>query len=173
MITTTTSLIDGLKANQPEAIERFKRHYVPVILKFCRDGCKDSKSAEAVTEQVVRVLFRRMKDFSREEGGSFRNYIKTIALSQINDFGRKQNALKKRLERQEFMEQFDRFLLRRVISDLKSDTSIQSKSWEMFFMHYEDKVAVETIADTFGIAAESVKKTLGRIRKKIQTAMDE
>ena len=173
MRTTTTSLLEGLKSKSPAAIVRFNKYYVPVILKLCLDGCKDAEAAQNVTADVVRVLFSRMDDFDPDHRGSFRNYIKTITLSRINDFGRKQNALKKRLERRNFLEQFDRYLLRRVIADLKNDTSIQKRSWEMFFLHYEEKVAEDEIAEKFGIASESVKRSLARIRTRIRLEIDE
>jgi RNA polymerase sigma factor (sigma-70 family) len=169
---TTTTFIEGLKDRNPAALNRFKKYHLPVVFKLCLDGCNDRDAAESVTEEVIRVVLARIQSFDRSKG-FFRNYVKRITFSKISDCNRKQKALINKLERQNFMEQYDQLLLRRVISDLKRQTGITEQSWEMFFLHYRDKTAITEIALKFGITVDSVKRTLRRIRKQIEKELDE
>lgn len=172
MRSTTTSFIEGLQNSRADSLDKFKRLYVPTIFKLCVDVCDDAASAEQITAEIVQVIFKRMKNFTRQDGKKFRNYIKTITFSKIKGYARKVHSQKKRWERQNFTAQFDAFMLRRTIADLKRSKSIHQQSWDMFHLHYEQKMSVETVSEKFGLAVDSVKRTLRRIRNEIRKALD-
>lgn len=173
MNTTTTSLIEGLQAGNSRSLSKFKQLYSPAILKICRDTCDDQTVADEIAKRSIEAVLRRMKYFERRKGKKFRNYVTTVVISQIKDYWRKQYSLSKRIESQNFVEQFDNYVLRRTIAALKETKSIRKQSWEMFHLHYEEKISVEVIAMQFEVAPDSVKRTLRRIRNEIRKLIDE
>src|SRR4051812_40135626 len=90
---TSPSLLDGIRANDQRAWERFVRLYAPVVQRWCRRA----GLGEAETPDVVQELFRsvaaKVGDFRREgPGDSFHAWLWTITRNKIRDHFRRRRA---------------------------------------------------------------------------------
>ena len=90
MSNTSLSLLERLQdRSRPdnESWSRMVEIYSPLILKWLRGSGLEGQDADDVVQEVLAVVFRRLPDFQRSERpGSFRVWLRTIAVNCLRDF---------------------------------------------------------------------------------------
>lgn len=87
-LSTSKSLLQGLKAQEPDAWVCFVRLYGPLLYTWCRRrGLQPNDAADAVQE-VCRAVHRRVGEFRHAARGAFRSWLWTIARNKILDLYR-------------------------------------------------------------------------------------
>jgi RNA polymerase sigma-70 factor (ECF subfamily) len=90
-LSTSSSLLERVKSNDPTAWQRLVEVYGPLVYRWSRDSGLQGADAKDIAQEVFTVLTRKMGDFRRDRpGDSFRAWLKTITLNKIRDYGRKQ-----------------------------------------------------------------------------------
>lgn len=82
----STSLLDRVKAQEPEAWERLVELYGPVVYEWCRIGGLQAEDAADVFQEVFGAVASRVNEFCRDgQGTSFRGWLWTITRNKICD----------------------------------------------------------------------------------------
>src|SRR5262245_3535377 len=87
---TSQSLLDRLR-QQPVQDDwtRLVALYQPFIERFIRLDAKLSADAEDICQEVLRKLVEHLPRFQRQRDGSFRAWLKTITVNEVNYFWRR------------------------------------------------------------------------------------
>ncbi|MCH7988781.1 MAG: sigma-70 family RNA polymerase sigma factor [Planctomycetes bacterium] len=81
-VSTTPSLIQGLKYQEPEVWGRFTRIYAPLVWEWCRIRNLQQSDAEDVVSDVFHAVLHSIGQF---EMSSFRGWLRTITENKIRD----------------------------------------------------------------------------------------
>ena len=129
MANTSVSLLERLQdRSRPdnESWTRMVEAYSPLIRNWLKRSGLEGQDADDVVQEVLSVVFRRLPDFQRnDQAGSFRAWLRTIAVNCLRDFWRARRRRKKAAglgsgtdEVQEMLEQ------------LSDPASVLSKLWD-------------------------------------------
>lgn len=87
-LSTSSSLIDGVKQHDEEAWRRLVNIYGPTIYEWSRRVGLQPCDAADVVQQVFETITQGVGRFQHDDGGSFRGWIWTIFRSRLMDFYR-------------------------------------------------------------------------------------
>jgi RNA polymerase sigma-70 factor (ECF subfamily) len=89
---TSSSLLDRVKARDDAAWRRLVRIYGPLVLYWCRSpGIRDEDRGD-ICQDVFRAVAANIDGFRRDQaGGTFRGWLRTITRSKVMDHFRRQN----------------------------------------------------------------------------------
>ena len=88
---TDDGLLDGIRARDERAWQRFVDEYSPLIYVWCRRCELQAADARDVSQQVLQAVSRSIGTFSRGNGpggggGSFRGWLFTITRNQVRNY---------------------------------------------------------------------------------------
>jgi RNA polymerase sigma-70 factor (ECF subfamily) len=88
MNTTSLSLLDRLKHAKPDASEwcRLRDIYSPMIRHWLSRLSLPHHEVDDLTQDVLVVLFRELPSFERRRDGSFRAWLRQIAVNRMHAF---------------------------------------------------------------------------------------
>lgn len=99
MAHTSLSLLERLQdRSRPdnESWAKMVEVYSPLIRSWLKRSGLEGQDADDVVQEVLSVVFRRLPDFQRNERtGSFRAWLRTIAVNCLKDFWRARRRRKK------------------------------------------------------------------------------
>jgi RNA polymerase sigma factor (sigma-70 family) len=146
---TRATLLGRLRTtpDDPDVWSEFVDIYGRVILRWCHRWGVQSSDAEDVVQNVLLSLATRMRDFEYDPGRSFRAWLKTVALHELQHYVAKQrkavqgsgaDAFADRLETIEAREDlvrrledaFDQELLQQAAARVR--LRVDPRSWEAF-----------------------------------------
>jgi RNA polymerase sigma-70 factor (ECF subfamily) len=89
---TSLSLLEAVRARDPEAWQRLAPLYGPLVYGWCRRQGLQAGDAEDVVQDVFLTVAARVADFRRErEGDTFRGWLWTVMRHKIGDWIRRRN----------------------------------------------------------------------------------
>jgi RNA polymerase sigma-70 factor (ECF subfamily) len=90
MATTSLTLLDRVRGPaDPVAWDRFVRLYTPLLLRWAeRDGLQSADAADLAQEVLVKLL-RALPAYRREEGRTFRGWLRQVTANQARDYRRR------------------------------------------------------------------------------------
>jgi RNA polymerase sigma-70 factor (ECF subfamily) len=87
---TGTSLINGLRSNQPQSWERLIRDYAPLVFRWALTAGLHPEDAVGVGQEVFQAIAEGFDSFRRDsEGQSLRAWVWQITHNRAVDFHRK------------------------------------------------------------------------------------
>jgi RNA polymerase sigma-70 factor, ECF subfamily len=90
---TSSGLIERVKAYDPEAWKRLAFLYGPLVYRWCRDRRLRAEDCEDVVQEVFLTVAARVGDFEcRRERGPFRGWLWTIARHKLGDWFRRRRT---------------------------------------------------------------------------------
>jgi len=89
-ISTSSSLLERVKAQEPEAWTRLVELYGPLVYYWCRKLGLQAHDAADVTQEVFSAVSSAIAEFERRDGGRFRGWLWTVARNKIRDHHRRQ-----------------------------------------------------------------------------------
>ena len=90
---TSTSLLDRVKAGEAEAWERLADLYGPLVYGWCRQSGLQAEDAADVGQEVFGAVLARVERFRRDRpGDSFRGWLWTITRNKIRDHFRRRSG---------------------------------------------------------------------------------
>lgn len=88
---TSTSLLEQARQQQPEAWERLAKLYGPLVYEWSRKAGLQPDDASDVLQSVFATLAHKLNRFQRRGASdSFRGWLYTITRNQLRDFWRAQ-----------------------------------------------------------------------------------
>lgn len=92
-ITTSTSLLAGLKARNRESWNQMTELYLPIVHSWCRRGGVPRSDVPDLLQEVFSSVAKSLESFRREnEGDTFRGWLHGITRHKILDYWRKSPA---------------------------------------------------------------------------------
>ena len=87
---TSLSLLDRLQQQRDqEDWTRFVELYQPFIRRFIKMDAALAADADDVCQEVMRKIVAHLSNFQRNRDGSFRCWLKTITVNEVNAYWRK------------------------------------------------------------------------------------
>lgn len=87
---TSTTLLERVKAKQPEAWRRLVRLYGPVLYVWCRQSGLQPEDAADVVQEVFLAVATHLEGFRHDRpGATFRGWLWVIARNKIHDHFRR------------------------------------------------------------------------------------
>jgi RNA polymerase sigma-70 factor (ECF subfamily) len=82
---TSTSLVERVKARDPRAWEHLVDLYGPLVYRYCRQMGLPSQDAPDVMQEVFRSVFAGLDSFRGDHKGSFRAWLRGITRHRVLD----------------------------------------------------------------------------------------
>ncbi len=87
---TTSSVLDGARRQEPGAWERVSALYGPLVYGWARRAGLRAEDAADVVQEVFRSVVKHLDHFHREQpGDSFRGWLWTITQNKVRDLRRR------------------------------------------------------------------------------------
>lgn len=90
--TTSRSLLERVRANEPEAWDRLVALYAPLVFQWCRGWRLPEQDAADIFQEVFQAVAAHIGNFRKERAGdTFRGWLRTIARNKVHDHFRRLN----------------------------------------------------------------------------------
>jgi RNA polymerase sigma-70 factor, ECF subfamily len=87
---TSRSLLERVKADEPEAWDRLVALYAPLVFRWCRGWELREEDAADVFQEVFQAVATHIAGFRKErEGDTFRGWLRTITRNKVRDHFRR------------------------------------------------------------------------------------
>lgn len=186
MLDTSVSLLERIASrNQDEDWERLLSIYRPFIDQQVRRYPQLLDQADDIAQEIAMLLLRELPSFQRQRTGSFRAWLRQVAVNQLRNASRKLKsqpipmgdspnieALLDELSdpasvaAQRWDTEHDKEVLRRVVEIVRQD--VNPIHWRAFQAHVLDGKPVQLVAKELGVSDNVVLLAKSRITKKMQ-----
>ncbi len=184
MADTPVSLLDRLRARpDPQSWDRLVRVYEPFLRRFLRDPALRG-DADDLLQDILTVLVRELPTFRRRRAGSFRAWLRTVAVNRVNDWWRKRAhrpaaaggtdaALRlaeladpaSSLSRQ-WDAEHDRHVARRLLELLEPEFT--PGTWAAFRRQVVDGLSASAAAAELGVSVNAVLLAKSRVLRRLR-----
>ncbi len=189
---TSLSLLDRLQQRpHHEDWARFVDVYEPFIRRFIRLDARLSADADDVCQEVMRKIISHLSRFQRGREGSFRCWLKTITVNEVNDYWRRKtrerivnagvdNLMVDALAdpADSLSEEWDREHGRHVLRRLQElvEREFAPTTWRAFHLRVIEQRSSAEVAATLGISRNAVdiakSRVLSRLRREAAGFLD-
>ncbi len=188
MQTTPVSLLQRVrKRSDQEAWGRFVRLYTPLIFHWGRKCGLQAEDAADLTQEVFATLFQKLPEFTYDQHGSFRSWLRTLTLNHWRDWYKR---IKNRplvnssanldelagpdpsslLEESEYR----KYLLDQALQLIQPE--FQPTTWQAFRLYGLEGRPVEEVAAALGISVSTVYvakcRVLIRLKQELAGLLD-
>ena len=183
----STTLLERIKAQQPEAWRRLAELYGPIVYGWCRRSGMGPEDAADVVQEVFSAVAANVADFRRDGAGSFSAWLATIARNKICDHFRglrnrpiarggtdAQQQLLKIPDPEEISEitQVDeKIVSRRSLEFVRVE--FENRTWEAFERTTLDGQSPARVAEELGMSVMAVYKARSRVLRRLRTELDQ
>lgn len=185
---TSSSLLDRVRALDDEAWERLVDLYGPLIYYWCRQSNVDAEDAADVAQEVFRSVAKNILAFRRDRpGDTFRGWLWTITRNKLLDHLRQKAAKPHAAGGSDFHQQLQqiaaaeepnsessgavRLLLQRALDQIRGDFSDQT--WQAFCGAVLDGRTSTEIAAELGTSPNAVRKAKVRVLRRLREELGE
>ena len=180
---TSSGLLERVKAREPEAWQRLARLYSPMVYSWCRRFEVATEDAKDVLQEVFRAVHSGIARFRGDRpGDSFRGWLWTITRNKIRDHCRARQGQAKaeggttaQQQLQEIPESLpdessspgtSGRIVHRALELMRTD--FQQRSWRAFWLTaIEDRPPAE-VADALGISVAAVWQAKSRVLRRLR-----
>lgn len=185
MTPTSVSLLDRLKAARPDASDwgRLDAIYRPLIRTWLGRVPDLGVDADDLTQEVLLVLVREIPRFVRRREGSFRAWLRQVAVNRARDHRRRRRrepaAGPDRAETfldqlsdpagdlaREWDHDHDRHVVDRLLAIVRPDFS--PTTWDAFRRFAIDGLPAARVAEELGTTENSVLLAKSRVLKRLR-----
>ncbi|MEM9365748.1 MAG: sigma-70 family RNA polymerase sigma factor [Planctomycetota bacterium] len=195
MNTTSISLLDRLAGDGTDHDwQRLLLIYRPFVDSVVRGYPSLASQADDVTQEVMMVLMRELPRFQRQRTGSFRVWLRGIAVNQLRIALRRSKKFQQSEEdglsvqqqvdqlsdptsmaSQRWDEEHDRIVLERIVQVVRHD--FKEVTWTAFQRYAIDNQPPAEVAEELGVSLNSVllakSRVLRRMREEAAGLIDE
>ena len=185
MESTSLSLLERLRQRPvQDDWTRLVALYQPFIERFIRLDAALADDSEDICQEVLRKLVEHLPQFRRERNGSFRAWLKTVTVNEVNYYWRRRCRNAERLQsdrslladalqdpRSELSQQWDREHANHVLEKLQELVAPEFSpiSWQAFRMRVFEEKPTGEVAAALGISKNAVdiakSRVLARLRE--------
>jgi RNA polymerase sigma-70 factor (ECF subfamily) len=180
MLSTPLTLLERLRRNDdPDGWGRFVDLYSPLLFEWSRrNGVPESDAADLV-QNVLVLLIKRIPQFERRPGGSFRGWLFTILRNCWRDQCRSQArqpaiAMGVSPDEQAGTDpiadltevEYRNYLFRRTLRVIQTD--FPEPTWRAFWLHVVEGRPAAEVAKATGVTPNAVYLARGRVLKRLR-----
>jgi RNA polymerase sigma-70 factor (ECF subfamily) len=185
MNTTSVSLLDRLKGAEPNAADwhRLKDVYFPLIRSWLSSFPGLHAEADDLTQDVFVVLVRSLPSFERQRHGSFRAWLRQVAINRARAFWKanrkhahgeanRDGEVLSQLEdpssdlAQQWDREHDQHVLRKLMAAVQPDFDLAT--WQAFTRFALDGLPAAVVAKELGMSETAVVQAKFRILKRLR-----
>jgi RNA polymerase sigma-70 factor (ECF subfamily) len=185
---TSSNLLRRVQANQAEAWRRLVDLYGPLVWHWCRQADLAEEDQADVFQQVFQAVFRKIGDFRRDAGGSFRGWLLVVTQNQIRDQFRRTrrqpaasggtDAHRRLLALADPDADDSRDpsgahpvtrLLRQALETIRPE--FEPRSWQAFWLTTVDDRPSRDVGEQLGMTAGAVRKAKARILSRLRAEL--
>ena len=184
---TSLTLLQRLRANEPDAWRTMVRLYTPLLYQWCARSALQGADADDVLQEVFRAAATHLDGFRRDRpGDSFRGWLRVITRNMIllhfRKSGRQPEAgggTDALARLQEVADPLSVALPDEVDAEVEMDglrrraldlvrVEFEERTWQMFWQTFiEDRSPVDVAAD-MGVTPAAVRKAKSRILHRLK-----
>lgn len=181
--TTSLSLLERVKARDPDAWQRLVRLYGPLVFQWCRRFDLLAEDAADLSQEVFRAVFQHIGDFRRDrEGDSFRGWLWTITRNKGRDYFRRRRhepdaagGSDAHRQLQEIPDQFPNdgdsevagvAFIHRALDQIRDE--FEERTWQMFWRVAVLGQAPKDIAAELAVTASAVRMAKSRVLSRLR-----
>jgi RNA polymerase sigma-70 factor (ECF subfamily) len=187
MQTTSISLLERIASSgDNDDWQKLLLIYRPFILNVVSGYPALMSQADDITQDVMLVLMRELPVFQRQRTGSFRSWLRQIAVNQLRTAARKskkfnsgssneegvadlveQLADPQSIASQKWDEEYERVVFKRLVELVRP--TVADKMWQAFERYALQDQPAAKVAEELGISLNSVLLAKSRILKQLRT----
>jgi len=182
---TSSSLLERVKANDQQAWQRLVRLYGPLVYGWCRRAGLQATDAADVFQEVFRSVAAGIAKYRREgESGSFRRWLRAVVRSKIADHFRKRGFRAEALGGTDAHEQLAQLpelemedsrelrtseqtlLVRRTLELIRP--AFAERSWQAFWQLAVEGRTTAEVAGDLEMTEQAVRQASYRVRRRLR-----
>lgn len=183
---TSTSLLERVKARDPEAWRRLVELYGPLVYGWCRHSGIQAEDAADVAQEAFTAVATHVAEFRRDRpGDSFRGWLWTITRNKIRDHFRRrkseahaQGGTSAQQRLAQLPEQppdtsgtdpgspVESSLEGRAMEIVRA--GVEGRTWQAFWRVTVDGQAPADVARELGVSVQAVYDAKYRVRRRIR-----
>ena len=187
---TSASLIQSVKAADPEAWQRLADLYGPVVYAWCRQAGLTEVDTADVAQNVFLAVFKNVRQFRREgPEHSFRGWLWKITRNEVLMFFRARNKEPRAAggtDAQQLLQEMPEFLAshtapsspgtrtllaRRALLSLRSE--FEDRTWQAFWRLAIDGLSAPEVADELAMTPAAVRQAKHRVVARLREYLAE
>jgi RNA polymerase sigma-70 factor (ECF subfamily) len=188
---TSSGLLNRVKAGQAEAWGRLIDLYGPLIYQWCRQSGLQSQDAADVGQEVFATVARRIAEFRKEQpADSFRGWLWTVTRNKIRDHFRARKRhpqARGGTDAQQHLaaipeppedpptaiigDRPDDGLEHRAIEIVSA--GVEEQTWRAFWRYAIDGRTAGEVADELKISVQAVYTANFRVRRKLREELED
>ena len=187
---TSTTLIQGVKRQEPLAWQRLVQLYSPLVYSWCRKFGVPQADAADVFQEVFRSLHTHIAEFRKDQpGDAFRGWLWTITRNKIRDYFRRCAGHPQAVGGTDAMVQLmnhpeDESSMLGDTSDERQRSSVylagmeivqaefEDRTWQAFWRTTIDSVSATIVATELGMSVNAVRLAKSRVLRRLREQLD-
>jgi RNA polymerase sigma-70 factor (ECF subfamily) len=177
---TSSGLLERIKAGQSEAWERLVELYTPLIYQWCRHCSLQAEDAADIVQEVFAAVASGIEEFHRDRtGDSFRGWLWTITRNKILDLARRERG-----EPQALVEMaqiaadaqepssttlgggYQGRLPRRAVELVRA--AVEPRTWDAFWLVTAESRDPAAVAQELGLPVKAIYDAVYRVRRRLR-----
>jgi RNA polymerase sigma-70 factor (ECF subfamily) len=187
---TSQSLLQRAKANDPAAWHRLSKIYGPDVYRWARQSGVQSSDARDIVQEVFRAVARTIGDFRKEKPGhAFRGWLWTITKNKVRDHFRSQSlrpAAEGGTEAQRKLQELPEAvpdssdeatsskvtgsLAHRAITLMQTD--FEEQTWQAFWKTVVEERSPADVAAELGMSLSAVYQAKSRVLRRLRQELN-
>jgi RNA polymerase sigma-70 factor (ECF subfamily) len=182
---TSSSLLERVKARQPEAWGRLVDLYAPLVYRWCRQLGLRAADAGDVVQEVFGSVVSSIDDFrGSEHRGSFRAWLRSITRHRVSDHFRRQHGQPEAVGGSSVQQELRQLpqpdgppsasdsthsedpLWRRALELVRAE--FEDRTWRAFWRVVVDAQRPADVADELGMTIHAVYKAKSRVLRRVR-----
>ncbi len=184
---TSTGLLDAVRAADPAAWERLVDLYGRLVLFWCRRAGLGESDRSDVVQEVFRTVYCRLETFRKERPeDSFRAWLRTVTRHKIIDHCRSEGRHTAADGGSEAVRQLQQFadpdsaeseagddpsaermvLLSRALELVRGE--FEPRTWQAFWQTAADGVPTHVVAEELGMSDVAIRKARSRVFRRLR-----
>lgn len=180
MHTTSISLLVRLRQeNAREAWARFARLYTPLLFYWARRIGLASEDAEDLAQDVLMVVMNKLHGFEHRGCGSFRAWLRTVAINKCRERLRREGTAKVRGNGQSMMDvadaaqsdpfwevEYRQHLVARALTIMQAE--FEPATWQACWQRIVEELPAKEVASNLGLSEGAVYVYTGRVLRRLR-----
>ena len=183
---TSSSLLDRVKANDQDAWRWLVKLYSPLVLFWCRRAGVRPDDRRDTFQEVFRAVAAHVGQFHRDQpGDSFRAWLRTITTNKVNDYFRRRSrqpdalggsTAQRRLSEVPESEVLsvddgtaateEALLMRQALALIRPE--FEERTWAAFWQTMFGGQSSSVAAEALGMTAAAVRQAKSRVMRRLR-----
>jgi RNA polymerase sigma-70 factor (ECF subfamily) len=181
---TSSSLLERVKASDEDAWRRLVRLYGALVLYWCRKSGLQVTDRNDVFQDTFRSVARHIAEFRHDRPeDSFRGWLRTITLSKIRDHFRQAkrelpaaggtDAYEQLLQAADAADGPDveiELVLKQALAMVEAE--FEPRTWRAFWRVTADGLSTDAVAEELGMSTAAVRQAKSRVLRRLRQELD-